>query len=242
MPVTPDQPAPYAPASAIMGLVERHRNKGLPSPVDADVLARAGISDSLIPRTLYALCSLGLLTDDGKPSEIFEGIRLAPEAEYQNSLAKWLKTAYADALQFVDPTVDDEVRIRDAFRSYKPTGQQSRMVTLFVGLFTAAGVTPERQRAPIRQARPSLAPKARNSAASSGETARRSEPNSKNSGLPLVSSSGLPPAIAGLIASLPEVGSGWSKARRDAFHTTFGSVMDFCYPIVEQNEVSENGD
>lgn len=55
MPVTVDQPAPYAPASAILDLIERHRNKGLPAMVDADALGRAGVSDSLIPRTLQAL-------------------------------------------------------------------------------------------------------------------------------------------------------------------------------------------
>ncbi len=43
MPVSIDQPVPYAPASALLDLIERHRNKGLPSVVDADVLLRAGI-------------------------------------------------------------------------------------------------------------------------------------------------------------------------------------------------------
>jgi Family of unknown function (DUF5343) len=245
MPVTNDQSAPYAPPSAIMGLIERHRNKGLPSPVDAEVLARAGISDSLIPRTLQALNSLDLLAEDGKPSEVLEGLRLAPESEYPQCLVAWLKSAYADALSFVDPAVDDEVRIRDAFRSYKPTGQQSRMVTLFVGLFTAAGVIPERLRQPGRQSRQSQAPRVRpktNPALESADTPRRAEPNAGSTGLPLGISSGLPPAIAGLLASLPKAGSGWTKERRNAFHTTFGSVMDFCYPIVEQNDIDENGD
>src|SRR5690606_15755196 len=146
MPVTTDQPAPYDPATAILDLIERHRNRGLPPLVDADVLARAGISDSLIPRTLQALKTLDLLTDDGRPSEVFEGIRLAPSGEYQQRLAEWLNAAYADALTFIDPATDDEVAIRDAFRKYIPTGQQSRMVTLFIGLFTAAGVMPPRQK------------------------------------------------------------------------------------------------
>jgi hypothetical protein len=245
MPVTPDQPAPYAPASAIMGLIERHRNKGLPSPVDADVLARAGISDSLIPRTLQALNSLGLLTEDGRPSEVLEGLRLAPESNYRQCLAEWLKSAYADALNFVDPATDDEIRIRDAFRSYKPTGQQSRMVTLFVGLFTAAGVIPERQRQPTRQARQSQPAKTKAKVNSVSRGAGPSQQNSSYSESPslsLASSSGLPPAISGLLVSLPKAGTGWTKERRNAFLTTFGSVMDFCYPIMEQNDIDENGD
>jgi Family of unknown function (DUF5343) len=145
MPVTGDTPAPYAPTTAIVGLIERHRQKGLP-PVNDDVLARAGISASLISRTLQAMETLDLIDDQGKPTPTLEGLRLASESEYKQRLADWLRSAYADALSFVDPATDDEIKIRDAFRSYKPTGQQPRMVTLFTGLFAAAGVRPESKR------------------------------------------------------------------------------------------------
>jgi len=43
---------------------------------------------------------------------------------------------------------------------------------------------------------------------------------------------GLPPAIAGLLASLPKEGEGWTQDRRDKFVNTFGAVIDFCFPIV----------
>lgn len=227
MPVTADQPAPYAPASAILGLIERHRNKGLPSPVDSDVLARAGISDSLIPRTLQALQALDLITDEGQPSQVLEGIRLAPEAEYKQRLVEWLNGAYADALTFIDPATDDDVRIRDAFRSYKPVGQQSRMVTLFTGLFKAAGVAPERQRQ-----------SARVSANPTQQKLRIPTKTPKNPPTPeehtrrhVNHHTGLPPALAGLLASLPKDGEGWTKERRDLFVSTFGSVLDFCFPV-----------
>jgi hypothetical protein len=228
-----------------MGLIERHRNKGLPSPVDSDILVRVGISESLTPRTLRALHSLGLVTEDGTPSDVLEGIRLAAESDYQQHLVEWLKNAYAEVLEFVDPAIDDEIRIRDAFRNYKPTAQQSRMVSLFVGLFTAAGVIPERQRQPARQTRQALAPKQRpivKLTPKSADANRRTETHGGNLGVVSGMSSDLPPAIAGLLASLPKVGSGWTKERREAFHTTFGSVMDFCFPIMEQNDIGENGD
>ena len=146
MPVIADHTAPYAPATAILSLIERHRNKGLPAPVNAEVLERASISGSLIPRTLQALETLDLIDAEGRPTPILEGIRVAPQAEYQHRLKEWLNGAYADALQFVDPATDSEIKIRDAFRSYRPIGQQSRMVTLFTGLFAAAGIGPEKQR------------------------------------------------------------------------------------------------
>lgn len=233
MAVTIDQPAPYAPASAVLDLIERHRNKGLPPIVDTDVLLRAGISDSLVPRTLQALKVLDLITDDGRPSEVFEGIRLAPSAEYQTRLAEWLNAAYADALTFIDPATDDEVAIRDAFRKYIPTGQQGRMVTLFMGLFTAAGVMPVRERKPVPRKAGRL------------EMARTITPTSRarkgsappqpryagGDGGTQVHIAGLPPALTGLLQSLPQTGQGWPQERRDAFIATFGSVLDFCFPI-----------
>jgi hypothetical protein len=156
MPVTSDKPAPYAPVSSIMDLIERYRSRGLPSPVTADVLLRAGISQSLVSRTLYALQILDLIDEQGAPTKTFEGIRLAPEAEYKQRLSEWLQAAYADVLKFVDPAVDDEIKVRDAFRSYQPVGQQSRMISLFLSLLAAAGMAAEKRGAQSR--RPSNAP------------------------------------------------------------------------------------
>jgi hypothetical protein len=239
MPVTTDQPAPYAPASAILELIERHRNKGLPSVVDADVLQRAGISDSLVPRTLQALKILDLLDSEGRPTQVFEGIRLAPTAEYQQRLIEWLNAAYADALAFVDPATDDEVAFRDAFRKYTPTGQQSRMVSLFMGLFSAAGVLPTRPKAPTQRSTSgspsSRVPKARvvsrqiNKPIVSAE--RTSLDRTQHAGI-----SNLPPAIAGLLATLPTNTGIWTKERRDSFLATFGAVLDYTFQIGQPEE------
>eukprot|EP01036_Dinobryon_divergens_P038121 gene38121-49986_t len=146
MPVTKDAPAPYAPSAVILALVDRYRKKGLPTPISAETLARSGVSDSLIPRSLYALKVLDLIDESGKPTNVFEGLRLAPEAEYKSRLADWLSAAYIDALNFVDPATSDETQIRDAFRGYNPVGQQDRMVSLFIGLFHAAGVIADGKR------------------------------------------------------------------------------------------------
>ena len=143
MPVTNNAPAPYAPTVVILSLLERNRSKGLPAPVDAETLTRAGVSESLVSRVLYALKILDLIDENGQPTQILEQLRLAPEGEYRTRMAEWLKAAYADALWFIDLNSPDQVRIRDAFRSYKPVGQQDRMVSLFMGLFQEAGLLPE---------------------------------------------------------------------------------------------------
>ncbi len=230
MAVTKDKPAPYAPASAVLDIVGRYRNRGLVFPVTAEVLGRIGISDSLISRTLQALQTLDLINDVGNPTGTLEGIRLAPEAEYKKRLEDWLKGAYADVFAFVDPSTDEEVRIRDAFRSYQPVGQQNRMVTLFQGLCAAAGLIPDKA-APSPRARAPA--RASGNAPQSGlsfiKTAKKlaAQPTSTVISRP----QGLPPALSGLLESLPDPSQGWYQKTRDRFLTTFQAVLDFCIPI-----------
>lgn len=233
MAVTKDKPAPYAPAATILGLVERYRERGLPKPITSEVLGRAGVPDSLIPRALYALQVLGLVDESGNPAEIFDAIRLASESEYQQRLQEWLNAAYADVLSFVDPQTDDETKIRDAFRSYQPIGQQSRMVTLFLGLCAAAGMAPER---PTKSRQPGATKEQRRASPKPLQPATRKRQHSKTHHAKThhgSGSTGMPPAIDGLLASLPTQGEGWTKGQRDKFIDTFGAVLDFCIPIVE---------
>jgi hypothetical protein len=227
MAVTADKPSPYAPPSAILDLIERHRSRGLPPVVNPDVLGRAGISESLIPRTMQALFTLDLIDEAGKPTPTFEGIRLAPEVEYKKRLEDWLKGTYADVFSFVDPTQDDETKIRDAFRTYQPVGQQARMVTLFQGLCTAAGLAPDkmqesRQRLPIRQLPSKRLP-----------LKAAANPSKTPSGFVAPKFDGaIPTPLAGLLASLPNNGK-WTREQRDKFVTTFSAVLDFCFAVVE---------
>lgn len=231
MPVTTEKPAPYAPPSAILDLIERHRSRGLPSPVNMDVLARSGVSESLTPRTMQALHTLDLIDENGALTKTFEAIRLAPEAEYKKQLENWLKAAYADVFAFVDPAKDDETAIRDAFRTYQPTGQQPRMVSLFQALCTAAGLAPERTTPPPRpRAVPNLRGPSKPSILGSVVTRQATKPSASHA---------VPPEIMGLFAGLPQ--NGWTKEQRDKFVTTFETVLDYCIPTIEAEEPAEDG-
>jgi hypothetical protein len=243
--VTRDRPAPYAPAKTILDLLTRNRDRGLPSPVTGEVLGRAGIPDSLHPRTLQALQTLDLIDEGGTPTPVLERLRLAPEAEYKARLEEWLRSAYADAFTFVDPSKDDETRVRDAFRSYNPVGQQIRMVGLFLGLCAAAGLRPEKASAPAKprlrmlpnpakpaaprpaQGRPMVKPPAHSARASTSTSTSIS--------------TGLPPALAGLLQDLPN-GEGWTKAERDKWLATFQVVLDYSIPIVAERKQMEPED
>jgi uncharacterized protein DUF5343 len=233
MTVTTDSPAPYAPGSVIINLIERHRNRGLPSPVNADVLERASVSTSLIPRTFQALQTLDLINEEGVPTDIFEGIRRAPQSEYQARLADWMRSTYSEVFSYVDPATDDETAVRDAFRGYHPVGQQGRMVSLFLTLCGAAGLAPEKPTKPRAGSRwgapnpTSVTPRVIGK--KPAKAAKPSQRPIKN----------LPAALAGLLESLPAEGEGWSKERRDGFVGTFGHVIDFCFPIITEKEDGE---
>lgn len=229
MPVTSDQPGPYPTKASVLSFLDRYRNRGMQKPINSDVLGRSGVSESLIPRTLLALQTLDLIDDQGNPTEVLEGLRLSPESEYQQNMQAWLKGTYADVFLYVDPSVDDEASIRDAFRSYQPIGQQGRMVALFIALCTAAGLRPE-----------STEEKKPKSASTSRKNPGR--PRKKKPPLDDFNLHGVPSAISGLMQSLPVEGSGWTTEKRRSFITTFEAVLDFCFPVVTVEEQSSESE
>jgi hypothetical protein len=236
MAVTADKPAPYATARSIIDLIERYRERGLATPVNMDVLARAGVPPSLIPRTLQALKTLDLIDESGQPTQTFEGIRLASEDEFKTRLGDWLKGAYADVFSFVDPTKDDETRIRDAFRTYQPVAQQPRMVSLFQGLCAAAGLLPAiaiHKSARLTEASIAAEPRLRGARATARRIVKDHITTPRNNSL---ASGNLPPALAGLLASLPTTDDGWTGEEREKFLKTFEAVLDFCIPVVGDGE------
>ena len=239
MPVRTDGPAPYTSPSAILKVIEKYRDHGLLAPFTNDVLLRAGISDSLVPRTISSLQQLDLTDEDGNPTSELEALAKVPETEYKDRLADLVRAVYAEVFSFVDPAKADLTAIRDAFRAYTPRGQQRRMVSLFVGLCEAAGIITEAPK-PARNSRrrstrdSSQKSTKANSGSSKPASSKQgsSRPAQKPSTPPAHGS--LPPALAGLIASLPPDGESWTKDEREKFLTTFPVVLDFCYRIVEQ--------
>lgn len=224
MPVTTDGPGPYAPPAAIYDLIERYRERGMQTPFTPDVLSRAGVADTLINRVSQTLRILDLIDEEGNPTLAMEGIRRATTEDFQKCLAEWLRAAYAEVFQYVDPSKDGAERIRDAFRSYQPTGQQPRMVTLFLTLCEKAGIraSNEEQRAP--RTRPT-----RRQGAVQRVERRRDDVRSRGEAAP----TSLPAPISGLLSSLPS-NRRWTKQRRDDFIATFQAVLDFCIEVRDE--------
>jgi hypothetical protein len=146
--------APYTAFAALRTVIERYRDRGLTVPFTSEVLARAGVSETLTQRTLQSLQTLDLIDESGRPTSALDGLRLAPESEFPERLAEIVRGAYADVFQYVDPSTSDAQRVHDAFRGYTPASQRDRMVSLFLRLCEWAGIVeepPKRTPGPRRQ-------------------------------------------------------------------------------------------
>lgn len=231
MAVNAQSPAPYTAGSAVLNVIRRYRDKGLTTPITGDVLVRAGVSETLVPRTLQSLQSLELIDETGQPTSTFQKIRSVAAADYKACLAEWLKSVYADVFSFVDPAVDEPVRVRDAFRSYTPHGQQDRMVALFLTLCGEAGLAPEKK----AESKPS-ARKPANTIKPASSAAFTKLLRDPRVAPPAATTGALPPALAGILQSIPSPDIGWTQEARDKFVSTFGTVLDFVVPIVTKTE------
>lgn len=227
MAIQADGSAPYAPPKAVMEVINRYRDKGLTVPFDLDVLIKAGVTEALAPRVLQALRLLDLVDEGGHPTEAFERLKVVPSDDFRDVLGEIVRSSYAEVFNFVDPAEDSPTKVADAFRTYKPTGQRNRMVTLFLGLCREAGIiegTPERQRASVNGAR---LPADQRVTRQRPATPRRTQYKARGT-------VGVPPQIEALLDTLPRQEEGWTKARRDHFVAAFNAILDYTYPLREQ--------
>ena len=137
--------APYASTGSIKTVIDKHRQVGL-LDISLERLQRIGVTEALAPRTLYALTFLGFYDEHGRVTPEFDALRKLPEHEFKPALAELLKQAYAPVLENLDPATATQLDVENALRGFEPTGQLSRMVQLFIGLMTYAGLMPAPQR------------------------------------------------------------------------------------------------
>ncbi len=131
---------PYAAPSNVISVISRARTRNLPEVITNDFLRLAGIPEAAFGRVIQALRFLGLLQEDGSPTQELHSLAMSPDAEYQNQLANVVQSAYRDDFARVHPDEDPQHKIIDAFHRYQPRSQTQRMVMLFLGLCRDAGI------------------------------------------------------------------------------------------------------
>ena len=235
MALASDGPGPYAPPATVISVVNGYRERGWPTPITTDVLTRGGVSDSLAPRTLQALKLLDLVDADGQPTDALDRLAKAPSSDFAGELAELVKGAYSEVFSFVDPSQDSAERVRDAFRSYTPRGQQGRMVTLFLGLCELAEIIP-----PQSGKRKSTNKTSRTATPRASKTPKATK-TPPSSGAPremetLPSPTGQHPLIRGLIQSLPTPGSAWSHESREAWVRAALANFELVYKLTPADQ------
>jgi hypothetical protein len=167
------------------------------------------------------------------------------DEEYRSILAGLIREAYREVFDVVDPAKDPQERILNVFRRYTPASQRARMVIFFLGLCREAGIATldvPRQRAMAGARRTSTAPRWR----SDGEMAVAGAPTSRGRERPMADghTTGLPPALEGLVRSLPPPGTPLSKERRAQWIAMAEATLAFVYleEDAATEEVTEEGD
>ena len=141
MTMATDHTRPYAAPSNVISVLSRARSRNLPERITTEFLRLADVPVSVYGRVMQTLRFLGMVTDDGQPTEMLRAMSAAPEAQYREFLGDAVRTTYADDFNRVDPTQDSQAKIQDAFTPYQPRSQTQRMVILFLGLCREAGIS-----------------------------------------------------------------------------------------------------
>ncbi len=223
--------ASYASSKAVIHVIQRFRETGLPDPLTFEGLERIGVSSTMTSTAFRAFRFLGLVDEGGNRLPEFERLRRASSTEYQDTLAEIIRRSYIDVFKIVDPAQDTYEQVHDAFRGFDPANQRQKMVRLFLGLCEEAGIVPPQ-------------PKRHRTSRTSGQT----QADTKQAAMPIPTPTPVPSptplprtsmqprryeVIDAIVAQLPDEGK-WSKARRDRWLAAITSAVDL---LIETGEV-----
>lgn len=131
---------PYAPPANVLACLHRLRRMNMPSVITRDLLKSIGISENIVPRVFATLRFLDLVTDSSEPTDVLRGLAGSTEDEYRQLLERTVRRAYAEEFERIDPSVDTQERVMNAFQRYTPRSQHNRQVMLFLGLCREAWI------------------------------------------------------------------------------------------------------
>lgn len=217
---------PYGPPANVIAVLKRLRSRNLPEQIDSEYLRDASISEGTIGRTLFALRFLGLINEADFPTAALKSAHTSTDEEYEGILSGLIREAYKEVFNVVDPTEDGQDKILNVFRRYTPASQRARMVVFFLGMCREAGISTID------------VPKARAMAAKPQGRAGTVPRRERGATRPI--STGIDPALEGLIRSLPTPGTPLSSERRERWLKMAESTLKFLFPEAEELAIGKD--
>lgn len=227
---------PYAPAKRVLDIIHRFRERGLPDVLSRQELHRLGAAEGNSDRIHKTLQFLDLIDQSGKRTPSFDRLGKASTSEYESVLAEIVRAGYAPILAIVDPKVDTDIAINDAFRHYEPAGQRKQMVVLFLALCREAGLANAiaAERSPQSRKEATGSVQVRNIPRRAGKSSER-VPDAATTDEPSGSDYRL---LSALIQQLPKDGK-WTQGRRDRWLQAFTANIDLLVEV--DNEQTSEG-
>src|SRR6202035_5775260 len=93
---------PYGPPANLIAILNKWRDHSVPEQVTKEWLTKIGLSENLVTHNMRGLQFLGLVDDQGYPTEIASRVRTAPSDQYASVLEDIVRTAYKPLFSVLD--------------------------------------------------------------------------------------------------------------------------------------------
>lgn len=220
---------PYMSFKTLNSFVDRLNSSTTPPVIDKSVLSN--MSGSGRSALMSALRYLQLVDGEDVVQDSLRNLVKAYKTDtWKAVLYDTLKGPYNEIVKDLDLKTGTDAQLQKAFKINGGVEghMQINAIRFYLSFLKEAGI-PYSPHFGMRRATPKSATRKIKPHRTSGKM--KPPPLNDDGAL-----SGLPAPIIGLLKTLPAINTGWTKDRRELFLTTFGAVMDFCYPIVEAEQ------
>jgi len=222
--------APYIPYRTFKAFFERF--DPVPLRIDRSLLRyTSGGNQTML---LQAFRSLGLMSEDGTPTEEMSELGKALTQGGKEPLKKLLMKRYPGVFK-LDLNRATGSQLIERLEEMGLSGDTARKAAaFFLAAVEDAGIEYS------KHLKPKSTPTGLRGRPARAKKAKRDEPDSADDRTPpalpgqTTLRSDLPPALSGalpgIIGLLPSNGADWTKAQRDTFMSVLGGFLDLCYP------------
>jgi hypothetical protein len=225
MPPNRELPPPYFAFKTLINTITKMEEVGPPNRIDRYFLT--GMSGAGQTQFIAGLKSLGLIDEDGVVQQQFVDIVTKP-AQRPALIAQVLRERYPEAVELGKSNATTG-ELLEIFQQYGVQGDTARKAIAFY--LKAAEYAGDISLSPNFKT-----PSVRTSGGGSKRRPKKTPPVEEktttpvNDGIP----SGLHPALAGLLATIPKQGQTWTQDEHDRFKAAFDPVLAIAAPVSDE--------